>query len=162
DLFGKALLLYAATGAGDEGRRLAERMAKAILNHADESAGMISFNERRTDGYADLLATSLRSNCAILDAFTAYQQAYTDDTLLGDVPQKLMQWVAGQRQADGNGWPNSQENVFCTTATAHYANAYEPPVANLQGRLPAVDDDHAVAKFASQASRSEEHTSELQ
>ena len=49
-------------------------------------------------------------------------------------PQKLMRWVAGQRRNAG-GWPNSQENVFCTTAITHYADAYETPVKALTGQL---------------------------
>lgn len=147
-LFGQALLLDAAIASHD--RKSADAITKSLLSYAEESAGEISFNEREEGVYLDILATPLRSNCAILDALSRYHTAYGDENLLGTVPQKAMRWVAGQRRNAG-GWPNSQENVFCTTATTHYADAYEVPVQSLVGTLHLPGQKPQSAKFSSRA-----------
>jgi uncharacterized protein YfaS (alpha-2-macroglobulin family) len=148
-LFGQALLLDAAIGSHD--RASADAIAKSLLSYAEESAGEISFNEDEQGAYLDLLATPLRSNCAILDALSRYKTAYGDANILGDTPQKLMRWVAGQRRNAG-GWPNSQENVFCTTAITHYADAYEStPVKALTGQLELPEQKAQTAAFDSRA-----------
>lgn len=147
-LFGQAMLLQAAVAQGQ--RESADRVLEALFTHAEESGGSISFNEREAGLYADLLATPLRSNCAILDAMARYKRAWGDENLLGDTPQKLMRWVTARRRNAG-GWPNSQENVFCTTAITHYADAYEPPVENLSGQLELPDGKPRAARFASRA-----------
>lgn len=148
DLFGQALLLDAALGSHDQAS--ARSIVQSLLSHAEESAGELSFNEDEGGAYVDLLATPLRSNCAVLDALSRYKTAFGDQGLLGSVPQKLMRWVTGQRRNAG-GWPNSQENVFCTTAIVHYADAYEPPVAQLAARLDVAGQPPAGARFASRA-----------
>ena len=148
DLFGKALLLDAALGTHD--RASADAIARSLLSHAEESAGEISFNEDEQGIYLDLLGTPLRSNCAILDALSRYKTAYGEENLLGAAPQKLMRWVVGQRRNAG-GWPNSQENVFCTTAITHYADAYETPVKVLTGQLRLPGGKPERVEFASRA-----------
>ena len=148
DLFGQALLLDAALGSHD--RTSADAIAKSLLSYAEESAGEISFNEDEDDAYVDFLGTPLRSNCAILDALSRYKMTYGDENLLGTTPQKLMRWVAGQRRNAG-GWPNSQENVFCTTAITHYADVYETPVKVLTGTLKLPEQTPVKAAFASRA-----------
>lgn len=147
-LFGQALLLDAAVASED--RKSADKILESLFSHAEESAGQISFNEREEGAYVDFLATPLRSNCAILGAMSRYRTAYGDENLLGTTPQKLMRWVAGQRRNAG-GWPNSQENVFCTTAIAHYADAYETPVKALTGQLDLPDGKPRIARFSSRA-----------
>ncbi|MGH8191099.1 MAG: MG2 domain-containing protein [Rhodanobacteraceae bacterium] len=147
-LFGQALLLDAAIASRD--RTSADAIAKSLLSYAEESAGKISFNEQLEGVYLDILATPLRSNCAILDALSRYHTAYGDENLLGTTPQKLMRWVAGQRRNAG-GWPNSQENVFCTTAITHYADAYETPVKALTGTLALPGQAPQQAQFTSRA-----------
>ncbi len=147
-LFGQALLLDAAIASHD--RASADAITRSLLSYAEESAGEISFNEREEGVYLDILATPLRSNCAILDALSRYHTAYGDENLLGSVPQKAMRWVGGQRRNAG-GWPNSQENVFCTTATTHYADAYEVPVKSLVGVLSLPGQKPQSAAFASRA-----------
>ncbi len=147
-LFGQALLLDAAIASHD--RKSADAITRSLLSYAEESAGEISFNEREEGLYLDILGTPLRSNCAILDALSRYHTAYGDENLLGTTPQKLMRWVAGRRRNAG-GWPNSQENVFCTTAIVHYADAYETPVKALTGKLQLPDQPPQQATFASRA-----------
>ncbi len=147
-LFGQALLLDAAVAAGD--RTSADAILKSLFSHAEESAGGLSFNEREEGAYVELLATPLRSNCAILDALSRYKLAWGTENLLGATPQKLMRWVVGQRRNAG-GWPNSQENVFCTSAITHYADAYETPVKALTGTLELPGAKPQTATFASRA-----------
>ena len=132
DLFGQSLLLDAALDTHDQAS--ARQIAKSLFSYAEESGGEISFNEQVADDYASLLATPLRSNCAILDALVEYKQQIGDQGLLGDTPAKLMRWITHRRRNQG-GWPNSQENVFCTTAITHYSDVYETPVQKLTGTL---------------------------
>ncbi|HET7301456.1 MAG TPA: hypothetical protein VFJ01_12490, partial [Oleiagrimonas sp.] len=131
-LFGQALLLQAAVAIHD--RSSADAIVRSLFKHAEESAGGVSFNEHQGGIYVDLLATPLRSNCAILDALSRYHTAWGNENLVGSTPQKLARWVGSRRRNQG-GWPNSQENVFCTSAIVHYADAYERPVQGLEGRV---------------------------
>jgi uncharacterized protein YfaS (alpha-2-macroglobulin family) len=147
-LFGQALLLQAAIASGD--RSSADTIAKSLLSYAEESAGEISFNEKEEGVYMELLATPLRSNCAILDALSRYKAAWGAENLVGTTPQKLMRWVAARRQDDGS-WPNSQENVFCTSAITHYADAYEPSVSGLTGTLVLPGHKPQSTTFSSRA-----------
>ena len=146
DLFGQALLLEAALDTHDHAS--ARTIVKSLLSHAEESAGEISFNEDEPGAYLDLLGTPLRSSCVVLDALSRYKREIGDQGLLGTTPQKLMRWVAGQRRNAG-GWPNSQENVFCTTAIVHYADAYEPPVKDLAAQVTWPGQSPMDAHFAS-------------
>src|SRR5699024_8254082 len=90
-LFGQALLMQAAIDSED--KNSADTLLETLFSYANESAGKISFNERRSDLYSDLLTTPLRANCVILDGFAQYKLAYGDNNTLGDTPQKLMRWV---------------------------------------------------------------------
>ncbi|NKZ39446.1 hypothetical protein HF690_10855 [Oleiagrimonas citrea] len=146
DLFGQALLLEAALDTHDHAS--ARAIVKSLFSYAEESAGAISFNERRSDNYVSLLSTPLRSNCVILDALAKYKKEIGDQGLLGDTPAKLMRWVTRQRRNAG-GWPNSQENVFCTTAIVHYADVYETPVKQLHGSIVVSGKAVGGADFAS-------------
>ncbi|MGH8271667.1 MAG: alpha-2-macroglobulin family protein, partial [Gammaproteobacteria bacterium] len=150
DLFGKSLLLQAAVATKDTAS--AHRIVTSILAHAEETSGSISFQETEADAYLSLLASPLRSNCAVLDALVTTAKAGGDNAkAIGMLPAKLMRWIDARRGADG-GWPNSQENVFCTTAEAHYAKAYEGPVVNLGGSVVAAGKAIGRATFASRRS----------
>src|SRR5699024_11879053 len=135
-LFGQALLMQAAIDSED--KNSADTLLETLFSFRSESAGKISFNERRSDLYSDLLTTPLRANCVILDGFAQYKLAYGDNNTLGDTPQKLMRWVVEQRDTHG-GWPSTQENIFCTRATSRYADAYEAPIQALQGTVKVAD-----------------------
>ncbi len=148
-LFGRALLLDAALDTDD--RASAGSIVRSLLSSAEESAGEISFNELRSDAYASLLATPLRDNCAVLDSLALYKRRFGDQGLLGSTPQKAMRWITARRRNSG-GWPNSQENVFCTTAIVHYADAYEPPVHDLAARVTVPGAPARQARFDSRAS----------
>ncbi len=148
-LFGRAMLLEAALDTDD--RAGARSIVGSLLSSAEESAGEISFNEQRSDAYASLLATPLRDNCAVLDALSLYKRRFGDQGLLGTTPQKAMRWITTRRRNSG-GWPNSQENVFCTTAIVHYADAYEPPVHDLGARVRLAGGPARQARFDSRGS----------
>src|SRR5690625_4447354 len=143
-LFGNALLLSAAVAVDD--KESATALLETIFSHAEESGGTLSFNEQRSDGYARLLDTPLRANCAILSALVEYKRRWGDKNLLSDTPQKLMRWVVGERNLAGH-WPNSQENVFCVRAIRQYAKEYESPVNDLTGVLQVSDNVALKAHF---------------
>lgn len=148
DLFGQSLLLDAALDTHDQAS--ARQIAKSLFSYAEESGGEISFNEQDGDDYVSLLATPLRSNCAILDALVEYKQQVGDQGLLGDTPAKLMRWVTHRRRNQG-GWPNSQENVFCTTAITHYSDVYETPLQQLSGTVNVAGKRVGDARFDSRS-----------
>lgn len=123
DLFGKAHYLLAA-GAVDGARDSADKTARLILSHASQSGGKFQFNEPWDDSYSYILATPLRSNCAVLSALMHFT---TDDAalnLVGDVPFKQVRAIT-QSRGNRDHWENTQENVFCMNALTDYARVYE-------------------------------------
>jgi uncharacterized protein YfaS (alpha-2-macroglobulin family) len=146
-LFGKALLLHAALAGGDGAGT--QRILTDLLARSEQTSGSISFQETRADAYSSLLASPLRANCAVLDALVAAArsggpQAPAVKPLLG----RLVRWIDERRGSRGS-WPNSQENVFCTTAEAHYAQAFEGPVRSLSAQVRAGGRTIGAARFAS-------------
>lgn len=146
DLFGKALLLQAALASHDDAS--AAQILTAILAHSEQTGGTLSFQETESDAYVSLLASPLRSNCAILDALVAATQTRgVQSQAIEGLPAKLLRWIDARRKTDG-AWPNSQENVFCTTAQVHYARAFETPVQNLAGSASVAGKAIGAAEFA--------------
>jgi alpha-2-macroglobulin len=145
-LFGKALLLQVALAGHDDDS--AKRILVDLLARSEQTSGSMSLQETRADAYSSMLASPLRANCAVLDALVSAAQdggaeAQTVKPLLG----RLVRWI-DERRGTGGAWPNSQENVFCTTAEAHYAQAFEGPVQALSGHVRAGDRTLGEAKFA--------------
>jgi uncharacterized protein YfaS (alpha-2-macroglobulin family) len=123
DLFGMAAYLRASLlvpGA----ESLSARTAQSILAHADQSGGKFQFTERWDDGYRQLLATPGRSQCAILQAFLAYERTPAGAQLVGDVPFKLVRQIT-QSRGSRDHWENTQENLYCLSALADYSREYE-------------------------------------
>ncbi len=145
-LFGKALLLQVALAGRDEDS--AQRILTDLLARSEQTSGSMSFQETRADAYSSMLASPLRANCVVLDALVSAVQgggpgARTVEPLLG----RLVKWI-DERRGTGGAWPNSQENVFCTTAEAHYAQALEGPVQSLSGGVRAAGRMMGEARFA--------------
>ena len=145
-LFGKALLLDLAVASHD-GDSTA-RILTSLLARSEQTSGSMSFQETEADAYSSLLASPLRANCAVLDAFVSVARAGGPEAqsvkpLLG----RLVKWI-DERRATGGAWPNSQENVFCTTAEAHYARVFEGPVQGLRGYVSAGSRMIGEARFA--------------
>lgn len=123
DLFGVAAYLDAAVKVkGAEA--LAATLAREILVHANQSGGQFHFSETWDDGYSQILATPLRSECAILNAFLHYGETPDGARLVGDVPFKLVRSIT-QSRGSRDHWENTQENLYCTSALAQYAAIYE-------------------------------------
>ena len=124
-LFAKAHYLDAANSTHGSEPLLAS-VLEQIEAHASVSGGKFQFNETIDDGYRQLLATSMRSNCAILTGLTALGER--NRQRVGDLPFKLVRAVT-QTRGNRDHWQNTQENVFCMNALIEFSRVYEqiPP-----------------------------------
>jgi alpha-2-macroglobulin len=144
-LFGKAHFLLAALKV-DGGESYAPDVAKMILATSNQTGGKFVFQEAWDDSYSRILASPLRENCAVLDAFVTYGQRDTGKPLVGDVPFKLVRTITQSRK-NRDAWPNTQENLFCGNALVDFARVYEADQVNMT--VQAVMDGKAIgsAKF---------------
>jgi alpha-2-macroglobulin len=147
-LFGKAHFLFAALKI-EGGEKYAPDVAKMILATSNQTGGKFVFNEIWDDSYSRILASPLRENCAVLDAFVAYAQRDTGKDLVGDVPFKLVRTITQDRK-NRDYWQNTQENLFCGNALVDFARVYEADKVNMT--VKAVMDGKAIgsAKFTDQ------------
>ena len=122
-LFGKSYFLQAAL-AIKGGEKYAPDVAKMILATSNETGGKFIFSETWDDSYSRILASPLRENCAVLDAFTAYGETKEGAKLVGDVPFKLVRTIT-QTRKNRDHWENTQENMFCMNALIDFAPVYE-------------------------------------
>lgn len=120
-LFGKAHYLLALTQV-PETESLQEDVVRTIQAHGNETGGKLTFSETVHGGYERLLASPLRSNCAILSAFFTHQHATGKP--LSDLPFKLTRTITQSRQNRSH-WENTQENMFCMQALADFSQVYE-------------------------------------
>jgi alpha-2-macroglobulin len=127
-LFGKAHYLQAALRF-DAAGELALETAQMILAHGNQTGGKFVFSEELDDSFSRILASPLRDNCAVLDAFTAFAATAPGRDLVADVPLRLVRTIT-QTRKNRDHWENTQENLFCMNALAAYSRAYErEPVA---------------------------------
>ncbi len=117
-LFGKAQYLMAAQATGARPEML-KQLTDSILSHGQQSGGMFSFNESIDIVYERILATPLRSNCAILSAFTRLQSQP-----MPGLPFKLVRSIT-QTRGKRDHWENTQENLFCMNALIDYSRRFE-------------------------------------
>ena len=124
DLFGKAHYLQAANALGaPEGEVLV--MTQNLLSYSVQSGGKFQFNETLVPGYAQMLHTPLRSNCAILTTLLDIsQQSSTALNTVGDIPFKQVRAIS-QTRGNRAHWENTQENLFCLNALIDYSRLYE-------------------------------------
>jgi len=122
-LFGKSYFLQAAL-AIKGGEKYAPEVAKMILATANETGGKFVFSETWDDSYTRILASPLRENCVVLDAFTAYGETKEGAKLVGEVPFKLVRYITQSRK-NRDYWENTQENMFCMNALIDFARVYE-------------------------------------
>lgn len=129
DLFGKAHYLQAAINVlpGDDER--IKTTIQTILGHAGQTGGKFQFSEPWDDSYRYVLATPLRSNCAILSSLLKAKSTKFG-SLVGDVPFKLVRSIS-QTRGNRDHWENTQENVFCTNGLKDYAAIYEATSPNM-------------------------------
>ncbi|GHA06765.1 hypothetical protein GCM10008090_15550 [Arenicella chitinivorans] len=124
DLFGKAHFLQAATELGapeDEVLNLTQN----LLSYSVQSGGKFQFNETLSPGYAQMLHTPLRSNCAILTTLLDLsQRSAAALNTVGDIPFKQVRAIS-QTRGNRAHWENTQENLFCLNALIDYSRLYE-------------------------------------
>ncbi|QQG35802.1 MAG: large extracellular alpha-helical protein [Micavibrio aeruginosavorus] len=122
-LFGKAHYMQAALAVNIE-NEIVRDVANMILSSGQESGGKLSFNETLDNGYARILSTPLRDNCAVLGSFMNYASTEEGNLLIGDKPFKIVRTITASR-GSRDYWENTQENMFCMAALVDYAEAYE-------------------------------------
>lgn len=122
-LLGKSYFLQASL-AVPGGEKFAPEVAKMILAMSNETGGKFVFSETWDDSYTRILASPLRENCAVLDAFVAYGERKDGAALVGDVPFKLVRTIT-QGRKNRDHWENTQENMFCMNALIDFARVYE-------------------------------------
>lgn len=134
-LFGKAMFLQAALAVPGSDEMRAE-VADNILSYANQSAGKFSFTEVLDDRFNRILASPLRTQCAILSALTAYGETAQGQQKIGDIPFKLVNFIT-QNRGQRDHWENTQENMFCLNALADFSEVYEvtKPDMDLKTRL---------------------------
>ena len=135
-LFGKAHYLQAAKQVkGAE--EITKEVTDLILAHSNQSGGKFSFNEELDDSYARILATPLRSNCAILSAL-----ADNGD----DVAFKLVRSIT-QTRGNRDHWENTQENIFCMNGLIDYSRIYENVKPNMSIAVSMGEEEIGQTKF---------------
>ena len=135
DLFGAANLLAAAqqiTGADDVVIVARDR----LLSHASVTSGKLTFNEEIDDGYSRLLATPLRTQCAILSALAADDSPQPLGSSAASVagPAAIVRAIT-QTRGSRDHWENTQENIFCMNALVDYARRWEADTPALQASV---------------------------
>lgn len=118
-LFGEALYAQAAVhtdGGGDALQAATQRMRA----RGQQSAASFALTDDQNSGYAWLLGSQLRSNCAALSALLARGGNDSDVELAMKLTRSITQ-ARGTRTH----WENTQENVFCTRALIDYADKFE-------------------------------------
>jgi uncharacterized protein YfaS (alpha-2-macroglobulin family) len=134
-LFGKAHFLLAASRVAGADAIRAD-LCQLILAHAGQSGGKFVFSEVIDDGYRRILASTLRTNAAVLSALVAFGRSDKGKQIVGDAPLKLVRYIIQSRHDRGH-WENTQENMFCMNALLDYSQVYEnaQPNLSLQVRL---------------------------
>lgn len=121
DLFGKSQYLSAAVQI-PKTQTLQAEVVDMLLAQADQTAGKITFSETLEDGYKQILTSSLRTQCSILQSLLDYKA--TSDKDVGDLPFKLARTIVQSRGKQGH-WENTQETMFCMNALTTFARQYE-------------------------------------
>lgn len=124
-LFGNAMLLQASLMLKDQqGEKLAGEFLDMILAHSNQTSGKFIFSEEQGEGYARILSSPLRDNCAILSSLVAYAHVPGKKSYVEGVAFKLVRSISQSQKQEGY-WGNTQENMFCANALADYASAFE-------------------------------------
>ena len=141
-LFGKAHYLLAALSI-DGADVIAREVVEIIMRSSVRSAGLLSFNETLDDGYARILSTPMRANCAVLSALIAADAVADPQIQLG-----LVRSIAQTRE-NRDHWENTQENMFCMNALIDYSQRYESVDPNLEVSVELDGETIGGAAFSS-------------
>jgi len=131
-LFGKAHFLMAALMVPGTEATCAE-VCGLILSHSDQSGGKFVFSETIDDSYTRILASSLRTNGAVLSALLKYAGSIEGNRRVGDIPPKLVRFIIESRKSRDH-WENTQENMFCMKALLDYSRTYELETPEMEVR----------------------------
>lgn len=144
DLFGRAHYLVAAR-AVEGGESSSEAAREKILSHISQSGGKASVVEAVDDGFVRMLSSSLRSQCAVLEALlpSGPDAAGAEGDLAPDLVRTITQ-ARGRRDH----WENTQENLFCMRALARYAAVYEAAEPRMTLRATFGGEKLGEARFA--------------
>jgi uncharacterized protein YfaS (alpha-2-macroglobulin family) len=146
-LFGNAMLLQASLTLKDQqGEKLSGELLDMILAHSHQTSGKFIFSEEQGAGYARILSSPLRDNCAILSSLVAYARVPDKRSYVEGVAFKLVRSISQSQKQEGY-WGNTQENMFCANALADYASAFETvdPKLNISASLD--NDSLGAADF---------------
>ncbi len=128
-LFGKAHYLLAANKIkGAEA--IVSELTNEILSHSVQSAGKFQFNEKLTADYQRILASPMRTQCAILSALTETAKTPQGKKLVADAPFKIVRAIT-QGRGSKTYWQNTQENMFCINALNAYSRVYEAKLPSM-------------------------------
>lgn len=141
-LFGKAHYLLAALSV-DGTNGIVREVVGTIMRSSVRSAGLISFNETLDDGYARILSTPMRANCAVLSALIAGGE------VAGPQLQLDLVRTITQSRENRDHWENTQENMFCMNALIDYSQRYESVDPNLEVSVDLDGESIGSAEFSS-------------
>ncbi|MEM7620939.1 MAG: alpha-2-macroglobulin family protein [Pseudomonadota bacterium] len=144
-LFGKAHYLQAALKI-EGADKIRKEVTDMILSSSSQSGGKFAFNEELDDSYARVLATSPRTNCAILSAITQYGEDKAGASLVGDIPFKLVRSIT-QARGNRDHWQNTQENVFCMNSLIDYSRIYKNLTPNMHVSVTMDKENLGKANF---------------
>ena len=159
-LFGKAHFLMAALSIPKTEKTRAH-VAERILSHGNESAGKMVFSEEMDDGFTRILASPLRTNGAILSALTDYAKTGPGESLIEDIPFKLVRFITQTRQKKDH-WENTQANIFCIKGLMDYAERYEDKKPELTVRADLDGKIMGQTRFMNKHHQSEIFTRPIQ
>lgn len=148
DLFGKSHFLQAAIKTQGVAKTTISTTVASILGHASQTGGKFQFNEPWDDSYKYILATPLRSNCAILSSFLSVQSESSNGKSVGDIPFKLVRTITQSRENKDH-WENTQENVFCLNSLIDYASIYETTKPSMKVKVRFNNEVLGTTQFSS-------------
>ncbi|MCB1215258.1 MAG: large extracellular alpha-helical protein, partial [Deltaproteobacteria bacterium] len=129
-LFGKSQYLKAAL-AIPGAEEIQKEVTTMLLKQANQSGGKMSFSENLDLGYTHMLSTELRSQCAILTSLVDYGEKTKGESLVGDIPFKLVRSIT-QARGNRDHWENTQENIFCMKSLLDYSKVYEKEIPKMK------------------------------
>ncbi len=125
-LFGRAHYLKALAASGADSKdQLA--VVDDLRAHTHQAGGKIVVNETLDFAYQRILASPLRTQCAMMDALLSYE----DQATASDWPFRMVQTITDSRKQSDR-WENTQENMFCMAALVNYAKRYEQTVPSMK------------------------------
>lgn len=150
-LFGLAYYLRAVHAISTPSQRteqISEEVIQRILSHSNQTGGKFIFSEELDDSYSHILATPLRTNCAVLSSLiTSKQFSEKNAVAVSDMPSKLVRTIT-QARGNRDHWENTQENVFCMNALVDYSRVYENAKPDMNVKVSMDSELMGSAAFA--------------